>query len=156
MESPKQQDRGLLIDHTPKTAVPASTNVTMEKALQGWRGRRTSAPVPARRASVTLSSGNARSNSLLSRPKEKLDSDDDTNYSLSTTNSTPMSNSRAHMSRMNGRRTSYGSDVSDLSPPFISPNSPLIVRRRSGGGKSNLVCYLFLSRSDLILQFKFS
>jgi hypothetical protein len=113
-----------------------------------WRGRRPSAPDVTRRPSVFLQppSGpgpQARHGSFAApRTKDKADSDDDTNYSVSTVNTTPMStNLRQGVPRQAGpgRRSSYGSDVSDLSPPFISPpfiSSPAPGRRRSSAANN--------------------
>ena len=64
-------------------------------------------------------------------PRPKLDSDDDTNYSTSTMN-TPMS--LLSIKRGSARRSSCGSEVSELSPPLMSSNSPAPVRRNSTFG----------------------
>lgn len=115
--------------------------ISSASVVNKWRERRTSAP--ARRQSVVLSASataiHARGNSLVIHKHNKLDSDDDTNYSAST-NNTPAS----LISRRGARRSSYGSDISDLSPPLISPPSQIHITDSSTGSMSTLLMRLII------------
>lgn len=133
VDSPAQSETISRVTSTPADQMKAFDRL-LNQRVDSWRERRGSAPTPGtrgRRASVTLTSGSAlsRGATMLSpnfRRPDKLDSDDDTIVTASTSNTLTPPTSAIKFPIVSGQRTSLGgSEISELSPVYSpSPQVP--------------------------------